>query len=33
MVKSVAEFVESVRQHRLLEPEQQDELARTLQPR
>ncbi|MBL8798356.1 MAG: serine/threonine protein kinase [Planctomycetia bacterium] len=31
MVKSVAEFVESIRQHRLLEPEQQDELARTLQ--
>src|SRR5262249_14795919 len=31
MVMSVAEFADAVRHNRLLEPEQQDELARTLQ--
>ena len=33
MVMSVAEFSDAVRQNRLLEPEQQDELVRTLQAR
>lgn len=33
MVSSLVEFVEAIRQHRLLEPEQLDELTKNLQPR